>query len=491
MKLMNKLLFLSLALGSFQVSAATSNDYKWLKQSEMPKLIKIAKTKHKNRKIANIDNEADMSDMLKVYRDRIVNAKFPKDIDSVLADFESEKKYESFPQDLKFYAARMAPLRKLKGSVYRLIDIAKESNMAHSQLITRMMDIANDIRIVSPSRNVDAYVKYLVEPYYVSDKKVISKFKDVSEFQNYLKTDVMKALNLSARRIQQLDEISKVVWDNRIIKGPNSFKDDFKRYRYIYEIDRQAALVALNVGMANVAAMSAYNIDNIVELLKNQGRLYGFDGFFIGKTDGVSSYDRTKLFYRKIGFKNCKKNNKFRSKYKTLYKLKRDGKEQLALSYKHLYEATRRVRLVWEDLRTRSEDEKAIFNPGRIIPWDNEIESNLSTFEEVLAGQTQVRKMTTGETAKINVPAMFTNPVSDLKKLFPYCFDLGSKTFKTQEGLKYRNYRYGQATEWRYEEISKYLPEVKSQQDFFRSIRVLRNLGGRWSQIMPFGTTVN
>ena len=473
---------------AFKAMAGEKSEYSWLKMEDIPKIVKNSKERSKKRRIANLDSCEGKSEKLKQYTDRMINVKMPSEVANLLNEFTDPTLFKSkaAEQDLLYYAAVLGPIKSMRGIVYRLSDLAKKQKITHSSLITLIMNFANSIRIYAPYRNVDAFMKYLVQPYYVEKKNVVSKFKTFSEFQDYLNTTVYKALKFSVIMLDDnhLGQIkSKIIWDNKIIHGPDSFKSGINRCRYIYEVDRQVTLASMHASMASVKMMTSYDMNNILRMVKDQGKNFGIDGFWTREAEGVTAYDKTKVYYRsylKGGWKNCRENNKFDNDYVNLYVRRNSGKDSMLLAYKHLTEAYLRTVDVWNDLKGRGEEERAIINPAKVTPWNKNIDENMALFQQALKGQVKAYNFKTGEHADINLYTFFHNPPRDLKNFLPYCFELDNKKSKTEEGLSYRNYRYGQAMKWKFKEFVPYLPGVKSKEDLFRSARVFNQIGGQW-----------
>ncbi len=485
-------LSLSLFVSNGFAKSVSIKDYNWIKKDDMKSLIKKAQARKFKRKIANIDDESEMSPLLKKYRDRMVEAKVPADIDAILSDYQSTEKFDQFPYDLKFYAAMLAPYQTMRGLVYRLAPVAEKQRITHSALLTSVLNLVSNVRVFTPQKNAEALMEYLVQPYKTANGKVVSQFKTFAEFQDYLTNVVYQSVLEASVRLKTLGEINgRVVWDNKIGTGPDSYKDNWKRYRYFYEVDRNMSLLSLNLGMSYLKSLSSYDVENVLDLVKEQGKLYGVDGFLWGQEDGVSAYDRTKLLYSKFGFKNCKADARFKKEYKKLFTLRKNGKDDMHIAFLHLNESVRLLRIVWEDLRGRSEDEKAIINPSKVLPWEKDVDRNLDILESAMEGPIMARSRVTGETATVDIPTMYSNPPADMKVFLPYCFNLDSKTMKTAEGIKYRNFHYGEAKKWRVNKFKMYYPDLKTDDDVFRAARVFNQLGGKWVQLMPFGGNEN
>lgn len=455
-------------------------DYPWIKKSEMPKLMKAAKKRGKLRKLASNISDKMMSKELRKFRDAFIKISTPEQLQMKLHELDSN--YDKHPLDLKYVTAQVILISIFRGIVYRLKPVAAKQKITHSYLLTTIRKLASNMRIFFPSKHVEAVFNYVTEPYLDNDRKLVSRFHEAADIQRYLGSFGIKQLLKAAKRLRNLSLAGKqIVWDNKIYHGTDTFVDDLERYSILTEADRHATLSAIHGGIAYIAGFCAYNQKNLFALIKEQGRLYGIDGY-ITKIKGVSSYDKVKVFYKRNWLGRGTK--EYKPKYKYLFVLMGNGRDWMQYLLKHKVEAVRHMRLAWEELRDRPAEEYANLNPAKVNPWARNIDLNLKNMEAMLNGVAEIRNKITGHVVKVNLPKFYNDPPIDLKALLPTDWDLKNE-FKTKHGAEYRNYHWKKATNWNLALYKKYLPNLKTADDLPKTIRTLNQAWAGWLVGLP------
>ncbi len=445
--------------------------------------IKDAKDRWSGRNISSRDNllgEDQMSPELKSVRDNIIGAKSADDIDNIIDKLESD--YDSLPLDLRYFAAQFVSLKPFRGIVYRLTTLAKKEKITNSALIVAVQSIVERYTVHFTNAHSSAMLNYIIAPYTSKKGYVTSQFETASVFQNYLATEVYPSAAKSLARLQKL-EIGKetVLWDNKVVYGTTSFVDGLNRYKILADVDRLATISSIHTGLASLSYACAYNLDGITSLIKDEGLLIGLDGFKLGKVDGANDFERVKLL----------KSDNFSS----LFTLRDNGVAWTERALVHLRQGMNYIRIVWEETKNRPAHEYAMINSSKIIPWESNIEVNLTMAENLLREKTQIRSAITGETIIVDLPSFFTNPPKDLKSLLPTSFDLKNKMIDTKlkskdtelNKISYRNYHYGQATDWNLISFKTVFPELKSGKDVKVATRIFSEAwNGNQVTILPF-----
>ena len=456
-------------LGAYSAHATgpavpANSDYPWLADNYMNTEGLKAKERAK-RKIASgsTASESMMSPQLIQFRDKFLAIKKAEEIDPLLT--ELDKNYDQYPADLKFVAARLIPFRHMKSIVWRLKPAVEKPKIAHSMLLTMVQNAAARMRVYFPTEQWEAQFAYVTEPFEGGP----AQFKNVEEFQIALGSQLYPDMLKAARRIEALDfSKTPAVFDNKLGYGTASFQDDIDRFMLINEAERHATLMHMHVGLAELATFCAYNRNDVLQYTKDLGELYGIDALF-WDVDGAPQVKRVKAL----------------KKYKNLFTLTEYGREWMKLSFKHLRHAVQKEHLVWEELRGRGADDMAAINPAKIIPWSREVEMHLKNVEAMLKGETEVRSRITGEVVRVNLPAYYLNPPTDLKALAPVKFDTTPEILSKGK-LHYRNYFRGRAVEWNTEAYKPFLPGLTSGTEVANQIRVLRQSWGTFMARFPF-----
>ncbi len=477
MRVVSSFIF-SVLVSSLAFSAAPKFkkvDYKWMSASELKSNRKKANARSGERKLANTISEEMMSSEYRSFRDRYLKTvKDSQGYHKLLTDLE--KDYDKHPADLKYIAARMKPIQSMRGVLYRLTKVMKREQVTHSYFLTVVRRLVGQMRLYFPYDHADATFEYFAKPYLV-DGKVVKEFKSIEEFQSYLAGPVYEMLAESARRISSMDfSKSKVIWDNQILNGSESFVDDVARYRILGEAERNASMFRLHRGMAFLTRFAAYNQEKILEYTKDMGKLYGVDGF-LSEVDGAPSYKRVKVANKK--------------KYKKLFELHEEGQDWMKQSFNHVKESVKYLRIIHDELKDRPSNSFQRINPIRVAAWEREINSGLDTLEAVVSGVTELRSPITGEVIKVNLPEFYNNPPKNLKNLLPINWDTENKDIETpwkrnvfragkkiKRSITYRNYYWGRATEWNAKGYKRYFPSIKDNKDIPRHIRIFRQSMG-------------
>lgn len=479
MKLSKKILLTIVSVSSvFAVGNVTDFQkakYNWFTKEKYSELKKVAKDRSSERKIANTISEEMMSAEYRSFRDKFLKIKTSEEYDNLLNELENG--YEKYPTDLKYVAARMTPIKELRGILYRLTPVMEKEKVTHSYFLTMVRRIVAQMTLFFPLDHADATFEYFAKPY-MENGKVVTQFNTVRDFQTHLGTKVYAKMILSANRVASINLTKdKVLWDNKIFNGSESFADDIARFRVIGEAEKNASMFRLHRGMAFINRFAAYNLEHLMGYTKDMGKLYGVDGFF-SEVDGAPSYKRVKIAQKK--------------KYKDLFVLTSNGKDWMSQSFAHIQESVKYLRLLSEELKDAPANSFARINPVRVTAWEREINSGLDTLESVVNGPTELRSPITGEVIQVNLPEFYVNPPSDLKELLPVSWDLSDKDIKTdlkvketrkfakagkkevEVPLKYRNYYWGRPTAWNAVAYKKYFPSVKNNQDIARHMRIFR-----------------
>jgi hypothetical protein len=458
--------------------------YNWLENDFMK--TELAKARERgSRSIAQarVVGESMMTAEFKKVRDRLLQIKSADEIDPLID--ELDKNYDSYPADLQFAAAQIIPFKTMKGIVWRVVPVIEKADAkaVHSALLASVRGLAAGFRIYLPTDQWEAGFAYVTEPMTAPKGTGPDRFTSAEELQQFFATQVYPAIFKASARIGKLSFADKpAVADAKILYGTASFQDDLDRFRIVGEPERHAALAALHSSLGSISGFLAVRVKGLFAASKDVGKLYGFDGF-AGGVDGVPASKRVATI----------------KKHSELFTLNEMGANWLRRNLKHLREAVRQGRIVWEEIKKRPADEFAALDSARILPFSREIELNMKNLEALVNGPTELRSLVTGETVKVDLPAFFEKLPEDYKKakgrdldlkaFLATGFDKGAKEL-TKNGVKYRNYFEGRPTAWDLSVYKTVLPDVKTNADIEKAARILGQSWGGWAAAIPLSAFV-
>ncbi len=453
--------------------------YPWMTDEEFKAALKGAQERS-TRKVASatgIDYEGQMSDDLKEIRNKILNLKKPKEIDAFLDLYLAEQKFNSLQPDAKLLMSQLMLLRPFKGIVYRLAPLAAKTNITHSILLSFVMRQATEMRVYFPTEQASALFDYLTQPF-----DGVIQFNEGEDFQTYL-SDIVYPLAVSSSDVIRNIPVDKpMVWDNKILYADivDSKIDTQDRYTLIGAAEKWALLSAKQMGLHFIAAFRAYTVKNVMQMSKEMGSLYGVDGFTTallpnGTVDGVNSLERNKVFKK--------------AKYATTFRLYRDGGDWMKRSFGHMQEATKYLRIAWDEVKDKPAAENFLLNPIFFTGFNRQISNHLAALEDIVKGPTKIRSRMTGETIVVDLKGFYMNPPKDLKSLLPTNFEkpkdgkfnhvyvkVGKNT--KAEKVDYYNYFHGRPTDWNKDAYKPLFPQIKKGTDVQTAARIMAQSWG-------------
>ncbi len=482
-----KILLIISFLFSFGTLAKDLNAKEWLKKfswissSEMPRLIKKARKRSEKRKIASY-RSIDIKSMSSKYKqliEDVTKANSSEQVAKMLNELEG--KFDSLPQDAKFLATQLLLLKSFRGIFYRFIPLAEKERITHSFLRNSVKTLISNLRVYLPFEHWEAGFNYLAEPFKTKAGLVVQQFKDssvkgkkslgVHDMQTFLWKEIYVDMARAVKRIKNLDLSTPVIWDNRVVFGSESFKDDFEetRFRKVGEGEKLLALSSLHFGMHYLNQLIAYELKGSFSLAKDIGKLYGIDGFFAGDVLGVPSA----RWVKKVKDK----------KYKKLGTLREGGYEHnMLLAYQHLKQGVRYLRLGREEVRNEPADGFFVINPNWVNPFDENIEKQFKGIEcltDDSSNSCPIRSAITGHTVLMSLDKFYRNPPRDLKSFLPTAWETSSAKMLKKHGKSYPNYSWGTPNNWDYQVYKKhFFPNMKNAKSIPLYIRTLRQSFG-------------
>ncbi len=442
--------------------------------SEYQAMIKNAKSSPQ-RSIAADETLSDsmMSSELQNFINKILAIKTADELSDLLN--KADKDYETYPADLKFYVAQIVPLKAYRGWFYRMRPMLKKSKISHSVLITTAKQLAAARAMYLPEKHWEAAFKFISEP----SPNDVSIFKTIADLKRHKHNEVSWQLSKSLMRLNTLNIDRKIIWDNRLVFGVDTFTDSLDRYRLITKADLHRVKSAIYASMAGIFIADSYDTNDILKVNSEYGKLVGFDGWFSEAT-GSSAKDRAEVLR---GFPNY-------------LKYTQSDPKKMQLAFIMIKSSIHELRISWNMSKDASADQWQIFDPAALRPFARVTEKSLNTLESMVSGQTTVRSGVTGKTLNVDFPKLFTNPPADLKAFLPTGFkemdenEMKSASVKTNSGTarnvsyQVRNYENGRATSWNIQEYDKYFPGI-GQTGIDEANRILAQVWGGGLAGMP------
>jgi hypothetical protein len=444
-------------------------------ESEVASLIKSSEKKRKPANSSMID-ESLMSKELKAIQIKAHSIKTSEGFDDWLN--ELERGYDKAPNDVKFYTTQIMPVKAFRGLFFRLKPLFDgKSNYVHSQILTMAKSLATKTQVFLPFDYAEAGYEFIATPYLDDKGAMINAFDTEEDVQAWLVNELLPLVQKSTIRLESLNLVEPIVWDQKMVFGPLSFQDGINRFKLIGEFEKNLSISSHYSSIASIATTRAYNVDNAIALYKEIGFLYGFDGFgFFNKIDGVSAEKVSKVMRKPLFAKTGT--------------LTADGAEWMGYAYSSTKKAMKRLATAWQlSAEVRKDENLYAFNTGFVNVNRDEIEENLKIASRiVMSKETEsLRSGVTGEVVQINYSKLFLSPPKDLKEFLPTSFDKNENTSRVvllsngqKKTLSYRNFAQGSAIGWNVRHFENYFPSVKSNGDVYKTVRVMNHIQGNW-----------
>ena len=422
-------------------------------------------------------DESDLSPSYKHIRDQILSAKTADDFEARLTALEAG--YDGMTEDAKFFAAQMIMLKPLRGVVWRLRPLFETgggflsfsgNKGTHSAAVSALRFVSHAINVYLPTDQSEALFDYLTVP--SKNMKSSQQFTGVSQFQQYLRTEVYPSIEGTVMRLSAF-ESSKArpyIWDNKVLFGTGAFEDGIKRYVGFHDAEYLATMGALHKSLNNLLLTCAYNQDALMDVMGAMGKLYGVDGFRSADL-GVTSKEKAETL------------NSFRNtNFLTLKTTKKDpdfGKKYFKAAYVHLKLSAEYMKATYQVVKDQPASTANVINPLFFNEKGNpELGAGVLSLSQAVNEQTTVRSGITGETLVVDIPSFYSNPPQNLLALLPNSWESSAKretTFKNASGenLTYRNYREGRPKTWNKAQWQALFPSMGKEQNVDDAFRVL------------------
>jgi hypothetical protein len=455
------------------------------------------------------------------FKKRFMQATTPDKLDELLLELENEYKQIEAGQPnssgliqsnaMKFIAAQVIPLRKLRGVLWRMIPLMGNTKIAHTMAVSQLQRLAGSIQTFYPYKQWNTLFDYLTQPYLInkSTGTIVPFFNHEADIQAFFANDVYTAIYTAARRIREkeLDLSKGFIWDKSISYGEKFKKGYINRFRIVGSTEQAATLSRYHFQLSFLASQRAYSSFQKFKVMKELGQLHGVEAitsslaFMTAK--GISANKRIEVLKGYSG--------------KTDIRLE-DGKKWMALSYKHIKEGVYQMAASWELAKNRGQKfsnkglfplHDFMFDPSIFLNNQDINEKVISKMVEMVENKkgTQLLSAATGEHVKVNLYAYFHNPPNNIiEELYPIEFVPDQKKFADWRILSrlkesyvqslrfkpivlksgehevktyYRNYLAGSPKKWNESAWREYLPTLSKEKDVRTHARIIhQSLGG-------------
>jgi hypothetical protein len=468
-------------------------------------------TKRGKREIAAVSAASLEGDFV-IYRDRVLalkdtpgSSKAADEFDAILFELEQDGQKSAA---LQFFAAQMTPLRSFRGFFHKVRPLAKSYPIIQSYLVTMAKQMASNVDVFltdADSQHMKVIFRYISEPYkYNTTRKEkvainyknpddvkhygIYTFNSEADIQNWLMSDVVPRLKQAIGNLNKISLKDKVVvWDNKLIAGTESYKDNNDRFRTLGEAERNSVLSNYYGNLSNIHIFCSYSATGLLSLVRQLGFLYGMEQMDIignakerlkyGTTDvvlkGASAEERRNKIVQFLA-KQDLKNGEHK-----LFTLLPTGKKSMSVAYANSLASNAASRLAWNELSQRKDDDALALDGGIFRPFTKVANKSLASMTSVLTGNLTpeqielakkdkltlaaaelekhympIRSAISGDVIQANAVKFFFAPPTNLAEFLPQGFnkepfDLASDvTDPKGNEVRYRNYFKGTAQSW-------------------------------------------
>ncbi|MGE0633133.1 MAG: hypothetical protein AB7O96_12030 [Pseudobdellovibrionaceae bacterium] len=264
--------------------------------TQVAETIKIEKTRTPAN--ASVASEGGMSPALKTLRNRYLNdVKTGADLGRLLN--EMDRNYDSYPDDAKFFAARLMPVQAFEGFAWKMLPIIRQSRMAQEAAVGILRGLSSQLNIRFPDNENDAVFQYMTQPqagdatafhgnFANLNVQFVPKGDDKGEriMQMYMSRmmvgdpDSPGKITQAIKRIEALNfSNNPIVMDAKVRFGDSMMDNnsDPKRFHFIGDAERYAVLSRMHRRMATLSVLLAYDFNGFIEYRQEIAHHLGVD----------------------------------------------------------------------------------------------------------------------------------------------------------------------------------------------------------------------
>jgi hypothetical protein len=430
-------------------------------------------------------SESDVPEDLRILIGKFLAAKTPHEIDTLIE--EADKGYDKLSNDTKYVVAQLVPLRSMRGFIFHVRPLAQKAAMTDGALISVAKSFQAAVSVYFPKSKGQLLLDYLETP----ADNAIWAFNTDSQMQNYLLGPVFNHLVTARNRLATLKfDQRRVIWDNKLVAGEDSFLDNIDRFRFIGEAERNAALANLDSAKTNLYILGSYSIDGLFSLYDYIGQTIGYGAVataFGGSLSGATADDRVRIVTQirktKPNFLKLLPDNKQTegSSACTEYRCA-TATARMQTAFQFFKDGVKSAHLAWSELKNSSDDLWAALDPGFFRPFTRANQETFKNLDRMVTGREVFTSAITKEVVTVDLPALFNDPPEDLAKFMPTRFKKGKEFVakRTPTGGTYhlRDYSVGQGNAWDYRFYQKYFPSVTNSEQVKQAAQTIAQVWG-------------
>lgn len=447
-----------------------------------------------NREIASTNySENEISLEAKNFTDELIAVKTPDQIShfitkhiTILETNRTKRTLASLPEDYRFLASFLYPIKDLRGFGYRILGFGNRAGgffekssigsdaynrtVVKSMIAAQLQDLSSYLETYSPGAGKN-FFNWLTIPYgnQSTDIAYSHNLQDFAIGSIYF--NIQKSIEV-LDSIIQINKNKPLLIDSLILTGANYILPTEKRFISIFPHDLLIIKSLGHLYSHNLILYAQYNRDDYVNYLFSKTQKISNPLNALFSANGLPINEQVKGY----------------SKFPQLYQMrnipyKSPGGSWMTTALGHLKNYVSNENKLLPIMRSTSselssdEARHSLFNPRLESVFQGRTEKALKKRAELLSqNNVQLNNWATGDIIVVNGNKFYTNPPTDLKVFLPVAFNINlPKFYKTQNGQVYTNYEYGVPTAWNLEIWKEYFPSVNSQDDIRKISRALKN----------------
>lgn len=458
---------------ALKVMPITAYDYNGKEFSDLRKALNQG-----GRKVADVGQMSFSENSLSAdFKDRFrsewLKVKNADQLEALL--LKSEKEYDTYPSDVKYYLSQIHTMIPLRGIVWRLRPLFEKrsgflgSNTTHVTAVQFVREMAANMKMFTPTEQWEAGFEFLTTP--STSMTTAMQFKSIREFQTFMSQVMANRIQRNTDQIRTLlnQNPSQVyVWDNLMNFGTGTFRDGVRRYVGHGPAEVMMTLATAYRSLHNIYMFSAYNQDETLNIVQQMGAHLGMDSMPVGfaalgrRTEmGLTDQERAQIVLQAARTKRFLELQDYHGT--TL------GTDFMRQALNSLRNSVNYTAQAYELLQGKSPAGNMGINPLFAQPEAfDRLGSGIENMKAAVEKRTEILDSISGKSVVIDLPNFYLSPPKSLALLMATGWDSEKPaeltvTNKSGERLKVRNYFRGRATQWNNEAWANYVPSAKGK----------------------------
>ena len=477
---------------------------------------------NKNRSPADsVDaNIGNTSADFKKYRDQDLAMKSAADVKKFLDDLNTA--YPTFhDNDIKFFAARILPMRTMGGFFWRIVPLVSQSRMSEEMAASGLRGIYEQMEIRFPEAQNTAIFDFLIQPQTTpqtaaqiqanAPQVLPPTFKKVSDLQAFVNNVFYNAVTASIVKLEGINLNGvPIAMDTELRFGDEGINASVshKHFKWIGNAELAMTLARLHKRASNLLVFTAYQMDDFTAYRKNIAQRIGFDVATTTALFPITGLDRkTRVSVLKSYTNLMHLNDTMVTVNGQQVKY---GVNQMQVAYDNLASAVTYIENAWAAIQKEQTGQEhyntalSILDPELSAGRKADINEAIENLRGLVPLPTNTARSAytlhdavSGSKVMVDLKSFYMNPPEDMKSLLPTEFSPGvgrsdgsGWVSTTVAGVttKSRDYGKGRATGWDRNAYATVFPSLGTGEDVDDYQRViLRTCGGRFISGGLFG----